>query len=281
MRPWDTVAIVGVGLMGGSIGLALQQRKLARRVVGVGRRVASLRKARECGTVTETTTRLERGVAEADLIIVCTPVADIVDRVCEAARHCPPEALITDVGSTKSRIVRELERRLRSGPAFIGSHPMAGSEKTGPAHARADLLVERVTVVTPTPRTRDADVERIERFWAALGARVVRMTPLDHDQAVAMTSHATHLVAAALAAATPACALSLAASGWQDTTRIAAGDPQLWVQILLANRPEVLKSLGQFEKSLATFRAALARGDATRLLQLLDAGKQTRDSVGS
>jgi prephenate dehydrogenase len=107
------------------------------------------------------------------------------------------------------------------------------------------------------------------------------MTPLDHDQAVAMTSHATHMIAAALAAATPAHALPLAASGWRDTTRIAAGDPQLWLQILLTNRQEVLKSLGKFEKVLAMFRTALARGDATRLMQLLDAGKQTRDSVGS
>ena len=281
MRAWDTVAIVGVGLIGGSIGLALQQRKLARRVVGVGRRASSLRKARQYRTVTETTTKLQRGVTDADLIIVCTPVADIVGRVCEVARHCPPGALITDVGSTKSKIVRELDRSLRGGPTFIGSHPMAGSEKAGPEHARADLLENRVTVVTPTPHTCDERLQQIERFWRALGSRVVRMTPLDHDQAVAMTSHATHVIAAALAAATPAHALPLAASGWRDTTRIAAGDPQLWLQILLTNRQEVLKSLGKFEKVLATFRAALTRGDFTRLMQLLDAGKQTRDSVGS
>jgi prephenate dehydrogenase len=281
MRAWDTVAIVGVGLIGGSIGLALRQRGLARRIVGVGRRVSSLRKARQWLTVTHTTTKLERGVADADLVIVCTPIADIVDRVCAVARHCPAGTLITDVGSTKSEIVRELDRRLRGGPAFVGSHPMAGSEKTGPENARADLLENRVTVVTPTKNTCDDHLQRIEQFWSALGSRVVRMTPRDHDQAVAMTSHATHVIAAALAAATPEHALPLAASGWRDTTRIAAGDPQLWLQILLTNRQEVLKSLGKFEKVLATFRVALERGDTTRLVQLLDAGKQTRDSVGS
>jgi prephenate dehydrogenase len=281
MSEWDTVAIVGVGLMGGSIGLALQQRGLARRVVGVGRRASSLRKARQWHTVTHTTTSLERGVGQADLVIVCTPVADIVDRVCEVARHCPAEALITDVGSTKANIVRELARRLRGGPAFVGSHPMAGSEKTGPENARADLLEDRVTVITPGRRTREEDVQRIEQFWSALGARVLRMSPQDHDQAVAMASHATHVIATTLAVATPPQALAVAASGWRDTTRIAAGDPQLWLQILLANRREVVKSLRTFEQVLTSFRAALQRGDAASLVQLLDAGKQTRDSVGS
>lgn len=282
MSEWDTVAIVGVGLMGGSIGLALQQRGLARRVVGVGRRASSLRKARQWHTVTHTTTSLERGVRQADLVIVCTPVADIVDRACEVAQYCPAEALITDVGSTKAIIVRELARRLPGGgPAFVGSHPMAGSEKTGPENARADLLENRVTVVTPERRTREEDVQRIERFWSSLGSRVIRMSSQDHDQAVAMASHATHVIATTLAVATPPQALALAASGWRDTTRIAAGDPQLWLQILLANRREVVKSLRTFEQVLTTFRAALQRGDAASLVQLLDAGKQTRDSVGS
>jgi len=281
MPEWDTVAIVGVGLIGGSIGLALQERGLARRVVGIGRRASSLRKARACRTVTGTTTRLDRGVADADLVVVCTPVADIVDRVCLVAQHCSAGTLITDVGSTKTDIVRRLDRELQGGPLFVGSHPMAGSEKTGPENARADLLVDRVTVVTPTPDTQRDALRRIERFWSSLGARVVRMAPGDHDQAVAMTSHATHVIATTLAAATPPQALPLAASGWRDTTRIAAGDPQLWLQILLANRQEVLRSLGRFEELFAAFRSALQRGDAARLVQLLDAGKQTRDSVGS
>ncbi len=281
MRKWDTVAIVGVGLIGGSIGLALQQRGLARRIVGIGRRESSLRKARQARTVTQTTTKLERGVADAELVIVCTPVGEIVERVCTVARHCPPTALITDVGSTKVQIVRELDRRLRGNPLFVGSHPMAGSEKTGPEHARADLFENRVTVVTPTRKTgRDAALQ-IEQFWASLGARVFRLTPQEHDQAVAMTSHAAHVIAAALAAATPATALPLAASGWRDTTRIAGGDPQLWLQILLSNREQVLKALSKFEKVLAAFRGAVQREDAPRLVQLLDAGKKTRDALGS
>ena len=136
-------------------------------------------------------------------------------------------------------------------------------------------------MVTPTRKTgRDAALQ-IEQFWASLGARVFRLTPQEHDQAVAMTSHAAHVIAAALAAATPVNALPLAASGWRDTTRIAGGDPQLWLQILLSNRDQVLKSLNKFEKVLAAFRVAMQREDAPRLVQLLDAGKKTRDALGS
>ena len=261
MNKWDSVAIVGVGLIGGSIGLALLQRGLARCVVGIGRHESSLRKARERGTVTSTTTDLDRGVTDADLVVVCTPVGNIVEHVCQAAAHCPAGALLTDVGSTKGQIVLELERRLDKGPAFVGSHPLAGSEKTGPEYAQADLFESRVTVVTPTPATRPQHVEQIEHFWSALGSRVIRMAPHDHDQAVAMTSHATHVLAAALAAATSPEELPLVAGGWKDTTRIAAADPQLWLQILMTNRDQVLKSIDKFEKVLATFRAALQCGD--------------------
>jgi prephenate dehydrogenase len=281
MNQWDTVAIVGVGLMGGSLGLALRDRGLAREVIGVGRRAASLRRARHCGAVTRTTTRLDRAVVDADLVVVCTPVADVVDHVCEAARHCRPDTLLTDVGSTKEWIVRELSARLPAGPVFVGSHPLAGSEKTGPEHARPDLFEGRVTVVTPSRQTDPESVQRVESFWAALGSQVVRMTPRAHDQVLARVSHLPHLIAAALAAATSLEDLPLVAGGWKDTTRVAAGDPRLWVPILGTNRDQVLKSLAQFEKVLARFRDALQRGDETRLAQLLDVGKRIRDSVAS
>lgn len=281
MQDWDTVAIVGVGLIGGSIGLALQQRGLARRVVGIGRRASSLKKARQYGTVTHTTQRLDRGVADADLVIVCTPVGQIVEHVCQAAQSCPANCLLTDAGSTKGGLVQELDRRLGSGPQFVGSHPMAGSEKTGPENARADLFDGQVAVITPTAKTDPRAAERVEHFWMSLGARVIRMAPQLHDEAVAMTSHATHVMASALAAATDEASLALAASGWRDTTRVASGDPQLWQQILLANRQQVVKSLKTIERTLAAFRNALTREDAAGLVELLDRGKKTRDSLGS
>jgi prephenate dehydrogenase len=278
---WDTVAIVGVGLLGGSIGLALQQRNLARHVVGVGRRASSLRAARRAGAITRSTTQLARGVARAELIVVCTPVGDIVPRARMVAEHCPSGALITDVGSTKEAIVAQLRRGMANRVSFVGSHPLAGSEKTGPQHAAADLFQDRVTVVTPTSRTCAQSVETIVEFWSQLGADVVKMTPRAHDRIVAMTSHTPHLVASALAAATSRRELPLTATGWQDTTRVAAGDARLWQQILMANQDHVLAALRRFDQVLSELRAALERGDEDRIHELLEAGKQIRDTVGS
>ncbi len=285
MKKWDTVAILGVGLIGGSIGLGLRQRGLARNVVGIGRRRSSLQAARQRGAVTTTTTNLARGVAEAQLVVVCTPVEKIVEHALAVAEHCPPRAIITDVGSTKAQIVARLDRAVNGaadhGAAYVGSHPLAGSEKTGVQHARPDLLEGHIVIITPSPRTPATASQAAARLWKGLGARVLRQTPQQHDQTVAAVSHLTHLVASALAAATPERDLPLVASGWLDTTRIAAADSELWRQILSDNRRHVLKSLDKFEKVLAAFRQALDKDDQKKLLQLLEAGKRHRESVGN
>ena len=285
MPRWETVALVGVGLIGGSIGLALRERGLARNVVGIGRRASSLRKARQCGAVSTTTTQLVRGIADAELVIVCTPVELIVENVLKVAEHCPSDALITDVGSIKASIVTSLDRHRRvldaRGVRFVGSHPLAGSGKQGPQHARGDLFEDRVVVVTPSRRSRTTDVKRIEDFWHSLGATVLRKSPQAHDQAVAAISHLPHLVASAMSAATPVEALPLAATGWRDSTRVAAGDAELWRQILANNRDHVLTSLDKFEKVLTFFRKALENGDEDLLTKLLREGKQHRDAVGN
>ena len=284
MQKWNTVAIVGVGLIGGSIGLALQQRGLADRIIGIGRRASSLRRAQQCGAIHAASTDLARGVADAELIIVCTPVAIIAEHVTAAAQHCPSGALITDVGSTKANIVASLDGNQaywREGVQFVGSHPLAGSDKTGAEHARADLLETRTVVVTPTRRTPAKTYERLASFWESLGARVVRHSPATHDRLLAATSHLPHLAASAVAAATPRDALPLAATGWLDTTRIAAGNADLWMQILLDNRLHVLQALDKFEKVLTDFRKALSDEDAKRLIKLLEAGRRNRDAVGN
>lgn len=283
MKRWETVTIIGVGLIGASIGLALRQRKLAKHVVGVGRRAASLRKAKQRDAVTATTTNLAKGVGDAELVVVCTPVELIVDHVVEAEQCCSPGAIITDAGSTKAEIVRTLGKSLKTNHSieFVGSHPMAGSEKTGPLHARADLFENRVAVVTPTARTSAAATETIAQFWRSLGSTVLQMSPREHDRSVATISHLPHLVASALASATPDDDLPLASTGWLDTTRIAAGDAELWRQILSDNRGDILKSLGKFEKVLASFRRALERDDQRKLVQLLEAGKQRREALGN
>lgn len=285
MPRYDTVAIVGVGLIGGSIGLALRKRKLARKVVGIGRRKASLATAKKLGCVTETTTSIARGVKQANLIVVCTPVELIPSQVAEVGRHCPEGSLITDAGSTKAKLVERAEvalaDRFPQHMPFVGSHPIAGSEKTGPEAARADLFEERVVVVTESEISDHDVVDTIEAFWQSLGARVVRMSPEDHDAALARTSHLPHLVASALAVATPEEVLPLTAGGWQDTTRIAASDPELWRQIFLANSAHTLKALADFETVLKSLRAAMEQADADRLTALLAEGKRRRDAVGS
>lgn len=277
-----TIAILGVGLIGGSIGRALLERQLAERVIGIGRNAGRLRKAKDLGLVTETTTKLARGVATADLVIVCTPVDQVVDHVRQVAESASAAALITDVGSTKTSIVDALEGALPAGGArFLGSHPLAGSEKTGAEHALPDLLQGRVVVLTPTRTSLADDYETLRKFWESLGARVVRRTPAAHDAALAATSHLPHLIASALAAATPEEELELTAGGWCDSTRIAGGDVELWRQILADNRGNVLRALEKFEKVLASFRAALEKDDRARLAKLLEAGKAHRDIVGS
>ncbi len=281
MQQWDTVAVVGVGLLGGSVGLALLQRRLAGRVIGVGHRESSLQIATQVGAITQSTTDLQQGVREADLVVVCTPLKDIVPTVRAAAAAVRRGALVTDVGSTKLAIAESLSQGLPAAVRFIGSHPLAGSEKTGPQHARADLFQNRTTVVTPLETAAESDVQQIVSFWQSLGSRVHRMSPAAHDQALAITSHLTHLVAAALAAATPPEHLPLAATGWVDTTRVAAGDPDLWQQIFHDNRDNVIQSLDQFQQVLDDFRQALADHDDAELRKLLQTGKRHRDTLGS
>ncbi len=281
MRPFGTVAVVGVGLIGGSIGLALRKRELADRVVGIGRRQASLRIARRVGAVTNTTIDLPKGVAEADLVVVCTPVGRIVEHVRIAAEHCRPGTLITDAGSAKRAIVAALDEQLPAGCRFLGSHPLAGSQKSGPAHAGAELFEGRVAVVTPTVNTRAEDYDRVEHFWQALGSVVVRMSPEEHDRALALTSHLPHVAAAALAATVPEQLFRLAGTGLLDTSRLAAGDVELWKQILALNRENVVSALEQYGARLRTLHQALRDEDFEAVEDFLHTAKKKRDALGS
>lgn len=256
------------------------------------------------------------GVAGADLVVVCTPVGAIVDSVRQVAAACAgapgaerretsftspadfaalpqpratlpqPRALITDVGSTKGRIVGEIDELfakgvLPVGTRYVGSHPIAGSEQTGVARADAELFHRRVVVVTPTPRSAEADVAMLSEFWAALGAEVRQLTPDAHDAVLAVTSHMPHVVAFALAACVPDDHWPLSAGGLRDTTRIAASDAELWTQILLSNRDHVLEALERYEQSLDGLRAALRQGDPAPLKQLLSQAKRKRDALGN
>jgi prephenate dehydrogenase len=221
-------------------------------------------------------------VAEADLVVVATDVgtiAPLLDRIDEAVR---PGTLITDAGSTKASIVAAWEKRRRTRRGrFVGGHPIAGSHKSGPAAADATLFEGRVAVVTPARATPAADAEAIGGFWSALGSTVFMIDPKEHDKLLAATSHAPHLIAAAIALATPAAARQFTAGGWRDTTRIAAGDPELWADILLDNAPQVAKALARIATGAEKMLAAIEAGDRRRLRTLLARAKEDRDAVGS
>ncbi len=274
-----TVAIVGVGLIGGSIAAALKDRQPAVRVLGVGRDARRLEVARSRGLLDEAFVDLTAAAHMADVVVFCTPVDRIVAGVREAATACRPGALLTDAGSVKRRICDAFQEAPGTGVEFVGAHPLAGSEKQGFEAADAALFENRVCVVTPTPQTTARAAQRVAAFWAALGARVLEMSPAAHDLALAQTSHLPHLTAAVLAATLAAENRGLAASGFRDATRIAAGDPNLWTAILLQNADDVLLSLARYDQVLDQFRAALLDRDAAALNQLLQTAKSNRDAL--
>ncbi|MGI9177201.1 MAG: prephenate dehydrogenase, partial [Pirellulales bacterium] len=255
--------------------------RLATRVIGIGRSAESLAAAKKAGAVTETSLAVA-AVAEADLVVVAAGVAAIPHLLDEVDAVVKPGTLVTDAGSTKASIVSAWEkRRRRRRGRFVGSHPIAGSHRRGPAAADAELFAGRVTVVTPVAATPRHDTEAIGDFWAALGSTVFMMTPREHDRILAATSHTPHLVAAALAAATPPASRTFTAGGWRDTTRIAAGDPELWADILLDNAAELGPAMKRFAGFVERMLSAIEAGDRRRLVALLARAKEHRDAVGS
>ncbi len=278
--PWSTVAIVGVGLIGGSIGKALLTRGLCRRVIGIGRSKASLAEAMERQLVSEVSCDLA-AVGEADVVVVATSVGSI-PRLLEAADSQVAEGtLITDAGSTKQAIVSGWQKRRRHRGRFVGSHPLAGSHLRGPAAADEALFEGRVAVVTPATSTPDEDVEEVGSFWASLGSTVFVMKPREHDRILAMTSHTPHVVAAALAAVTPDADRRFTAGGWRDTTRVAGGDAELWADILLDNAAQVTQAVTKMHGYTQRMLDALAAGDRRRLVRLLTTAKDKRNALGS
>ena len=280
MHQYEKAVIVGVGLLGGSIGLALRQRKLAERVLGVGRTEATLRRAAAVGAVSEFSGDLDQACQGADLVVVCTPVQSIAGYLTQClSGPLADGCLVTDVGSTKERICSLVPTEGHT--RFCGSHPVAGSDRSGVDYASADLFQDRLAIVTPTEQTDPLLADRTELFWQSLGCRTVRMSPAEHDQAIARVSHLPHLVASALAAATDERLLPLVGAGWSDTTRIAAGNVELWQQIVEENRAAILAALKEYSVSLTQWIRAIERDDSGLLVELLEAGKNKRDAVRS
>lgn len=277
------VSILAPGLLGGSLGLALHRRSLAGEVVVWARRPEVRLECLDSEWCTRAPDTPEEAVAGADLVVLCPPVDVIVPLLRRVLPHLYKDALVTDVGSTKSLIVRECTALVRGRGRFIGSHPMAGSEKSGLRHARADLFEGRPCLVTPLEETPEPDTRQIAELWRALGMDVRTLGPEQHDEIVAHLSHLPHLLASALSsflAGKEPQWRHYAGQGLCDTTRVAAGDPNLWRAIVEQNREEILRALGSFEDELARLRTAIANAEAFELLELLEAGKRFRDRLG-
>jgi prephenate dehydrogenase len=277
MPPEETVAVVGVGLIGGSLAAALKQRRLARRVIGVGRNRQRLETAHAAGLIDEVSTDLTQAARESQLLVVCTPVDRIVADVRQAAAAMSEGSLITDAGSVKGEICESLAD-LSAGPVtFIGSHPLAGSEKQGFEHASASLFEQKLCVLTPTAETPPQQLQRLHRFWEQMGMRTCELSAARHDAILAVTSHLPHAVAAALALLLDAEYRPFAASGFRDTTRIAAGDPELWTAIFQQNSPALIAALSRLEGEIASLKRILERRDAASLKNWLRQAKTSRD----
>jgi prephenate dehydrogenase len=276
--PFQAIGIVGCGLLGCSIAAALKSRRFPGSIVGCGRPGKNLDTALGRNLIDRAESDLGQAAAACDLIVICTPVDRIVEDIRIAADRARPGTLITDVGSVK-RFVCEPAGELPAGITFIGSHPIAGSEKQGCANADSDLFEGRVCVLTPRSTIPRERVVALSSFWQSLGMSVVEMSPEAHDRALAQTSHVPHLVAAALAATLASENRSLTGGGFQDTTRIAAGDPQLWSAIFLANAGEVTDGLRAVAARVEELRSAIERGDKGRLEELLKVAKQNRDGL--
>jgi prephenate dehydrogenase len=278
------ITIVGVGLLGGSLGLAVRKRRLAKEIAGYARREKTIAECEKIGALDYATTDLLAAVSGADLVVLCTPIAQMAALTRQFLPALKRGAIVTDVGSVKADVVRQLETLVaKAGAHFVGSHPMAGGEKMGVLAAKADLYANAVCVVTPTKKSNAAAVRKVEQFWKSIGARTLRLGAAQHDLLVSRTSHLPHVAAAALASLVldpkhPKSQVGLCATGFRDTTRIASGSPEMWRDIALANRKNVSQSVDVFVGELKKFQTALKNGDAKAVEKFFATAKERRDN---
>jgi prephenate dehydrogenase len=274
---FSQISIIGTGLIGGSIGLALRSAGYTGRLVGMARRQSTIDAAVKYHCIDLGYTELAPAIEQADLVILAAPVSAIVGMMGDLATGDNGRMVITDAGSTKASIVAAAESALPDPARFVGSHPMAGTEQSGPEAADAELYYGKAVIVTPTKTTAAATTEAVEALWSALGMRIIRLNPTQADLAAARISHLPHAVAALLVElAHRTEALDVASTGFADVTRVASGGPELWTQIFMENAPAVAEVLGEFGRRIDQFRQLLEAGRSGELLQLLESVQAAR-----
>ncbi len=281
----DKLAVVGVGLIGGSLALALKAVGAVGEVVGIGRGRANLEVALKLGLVDRITQDLAEGVAEADVVFLATPVQSLGPVCRDAMPHLKPGAVLTDGGSVKQAVIDAIEPFLRADVQFVPGHPIAGTENSGAEAAFATLYHDRRCILTPTEKTSPAALELVERMWRTAGSDVVIMDVEKHDRVLAAISHLPHMVAYALVNSVDAYdrydenILKYSAGGFKDFTRIASSDPTMWRDIAMTNRAALLEMMEQFETFFAELKEDVASGSGERLYEFFHRSKQSRDGI--
>ena len=279
------LAVVGVGLIGGSLSLALRATGSVGKVVGIGRGQANLDKAMELRVVDSVTQDLVAGVADADVVFLSTPVLALGPVARQLMPHVKPGAILTDGGSVKQAVIDEIEPILREDVHFVPGHPIAGTEYSGAEAAFASLYQGRRCILTPTPRTAPTALATVQAMWEAVGCDVVVMDVDKHDRVLAAISHLPHMVAYALVNAVGAYdryqenILEYSAGGFRDFTRIASSDPTMWRDIALTNRAALIEMMGQFETFFRELKDDVARGESERLFEFFRRSKESRDAI--
>lgn len=275
----QTLSIIGVGLLGGSIGLAAKKRLPGLHVIGYGHRASTLQRALKLKAIDEAAPDLSVAVQTSDLIILCTPVGQFGQILSDIRPYVPEHAIVTDVGSTKESVVKTGEKLL--GKRFVGSHPMAGSEKRGVDYASSDLFENALCILTPTRRTSAASLKVVGEFWKKIGCRLTKISPSEHDRMLAEVSHLPHVLAAALTGIPSRRATQLSGKGFLDTTRIAAGDGTLWRDILLDNGENVVESIQKLQKELDSISKLITKEEGEKVRGWLDKRKARREKLGN
>lgn len=278
MKLFNRIGIVGLGLIGGSLGIAIKQNGLAREVIGVSRKRSTLNKAIKIKAIDKGSLDLE-ALSGCELIILCTPVKAIIKLFSSIRPYLCNGSIVTDVGSTKFEIVNAAKRILPKKTDFIGGHPLAGSEKRGIDNAEKNLFKNSLCLLTPLRENKRGDFKKIKLFWQMLGAKVKVLKPAKHDEIVSLTSHLPHLIAFSLMGVLPSDYLGYGSCGLKDTTRIASSDPLLWAEIFLTNRKAILNSVKQFQEQLAQFSELINRRDEKQLFAKIKKAKLKRDKL--
>jgi cyclohexadieny/prephenate dehydrogenase len=266
------IALIGFGLIGGSIARAARAKGLASEIVTTARSPKTRARVAELGVVDRVVETNAEAVKDADLVILCIPVGACGPVAEEIAPYLKPGAIVSDVGSVKGAVVRDMAPHLPAGVHFVPAHPVAGTEHSGPDSGFPELFINRWCILTPPEGTDTAAVETLRTFWTAIGAKVETMTPDHHDLVLAITSHLPHLIAYTivgtadeLGEVTSSEVMKFSAGGFRDFTRIAASDPTMWRDVFLANKDAVLEMLGTFNEDLSKLTRAMRRGDGEAL----------------